>query len=134
MNREITLQLPEEIFDEAENLARASGFSIEELMAKLFKSIMTPGQSVQQNRSLIQRLFALLPDDEILALANWKMDSEKLDLFNQLLAVQKEQKLSAEDEADLEALGLLYDKINLVKSYALVEAVRRKLMKAPEPA
>lgn len=134
MNREITLQLPEEMVDEAESLAQVSGFTVDELIAKLLTSIMKPGQSVPQHRTLIQRLFALLPDDELLAFANWKMEPEKLDIFNQLLAAQKEQELSAEDAATLERLGLLYDRINLIKSYALVEAVRRKLLKAPEPA
>jgi len=134
MNREVTIQLSEDVFDGASNLAQVSGFAIDELLAKLFEVILKPTQTAYQNRAFIQRLFALLPDDEILNLANLKMDSEKLELYNQLLAAQQEQELSAGDANDLEALGLYYDRINLVKSYAMVEAVRRKLSLLPEPS
>jgi hypothetical protein len=82
---------------------------------------------------LVQRLFALFPDDEILALADLKMDSAKLAIFNQLLAAQQERELSADDIAKLETLGLHYDRINLVKSYAMLEAVRRNLTLVSEP-
>jgi len=133
MNREVTLQLPEDVFDGAQSLAQVSGFAIDEFIAKLFKVLVKPDHTTHQNRALIQRLFAFLPDDEILALANLKLDSEKLDLFNQLLAAQKEKELSTGDANDLEQLGLQYDRINLVKSYAMVEAVRRNLMTMPEP-
>jgi hypothetical protein len=125
MSREVTIQLPEDIFNKAISLAQVSGFAIDELIAKLFEAIVKPARTAHQNRTLIQRLFALLPDDEIIALANIEMDPEKLDLFNQLLAAQKEQELSGDDAGDLESLGSLYDRINLVKSYAMVEAVRR---------
>ncbi|MCI0691704.1 hypothetical protein L0337_06800 [candidate division KSB1 bacterium] len=133
MNREIIVQLPEDVFNGAINLAQVSGFAIDELMAKLVRVVVKPAHTAHQNRALVQRLFALFPDDEILALANLKMDSAKLVLFNQLLAAQQEKELSAGDAANLEALGLHYDKINLVKSYAMLEAVRRNLRLASEP-
>ncbi|MFQ6115157.1 MAG: hypothetical protein ACE5NG_13945 [bacterium] len=132
MKRVLTLQLPEEIILQAESLANLSGFSIDEFIEKLLQSIMKPGQSIQENRTFIQKLFSFLSDDEILLLANLKMDSKRLKLFNQLLSTQKEKQLSVRDATDLEALGLHYDRINLLKSYAMVEAVRRKLMPAPE--
>lgn len=133
MNREVTIQLPEDVFNGAINLARVSGFAVDELMAKLVEALVKPTHTPHQNRMLVQRLFALFPDDEILALANLKMDSAKLALFNQLLATQQEHELSAEDAAKLETLGLHYDKINLVKSYAMLEAVRRNLTLVSEP-
>jgi hypothetical protein len=132
MNREVTLQLPEEIFDEAATLAQVSGLAMDEFMAKLFQVIVKPAQTIPQNRTIVRRVFAFLSDEEILALANLRVEVDKLALFNQLLAAQKEQELSAGDAADLEALGQQYDKINLVKSYAMIEAVRRKLMIAPD--
>jgi len=131
MNREITLQLPEDVFNGAINLAQVSGFAIDELMGKFFKALIKPAQSMQQNRFLIQRLFALLPDDEILALANLKMPAENLSLFTKLIATQKEQELTVEEANALEALGIDYDKINLARSYALIEAIKRKLMAPP---
>jgi hypothetical protein len=127
MNREVTLRLPEEVFDEAVSVAGLSGFAIDEFISKLLQVIVKPSQTIHQTRAFIQRLFALFSDDEILALVNLKMDAERLDLFNQLLTAQKEKELSAGDATDLEILGSLYDRINLVKSYAMVEAVRRKL-------
>jgi len=133
MSREVTFQLPEEVFDEAVTLAQVSGLDMDEFMAKLFQVIVKPAQTIPQNRNLVRRVFAFLADDEILALANLKMKEGKLALFNQLLAAQKEQELSAGDVADLEAIGKHYDKINLVKSYAMIEGVHRKLMTAPEP-
>jgi hypothetical protein len=134
INREITLRLPEEVFAEAATLAQVSGLAMDEFMAKLFQVIVKPAQTIPQNRTLVRRVFAFLSDDEILALANLKVETDKRTLFNQLLAMQKEQELSAGDSADLEALGQHYDKINLVKSYAMVEAVQRGLMAAPEQA
>lgn len=132
MHRELTLQLPAEVFDEAVNLAGISGFEVNEFMSKLVQGILKPGQDTYQSRAFVQRLFAFLADEEILKLANVKMDEERFELFQLLLATQKEQNVSAGDAADLEKLGLLYDRINLVKSYAMVEAVRRKLMAPPE--
>lgn len=132
MHRELTLQLPAEVFDEAVNLAGISGFEVNEFMSKLLQGILKPGQDTYQSRAFVQRLFAFLADEEILKLANVKMDEERFELFQLLLATQKEQNVSAGDAADLEKLGLLYDRINLVKSYAMVEAVRRKLMAPPE--
>lgn len=132
MHREVTLQLPAEVFDEAVNLAGISGFEVNEFMSKLLQGILKPGQDTHQSRTFVQRLFALLADEEILKLANVKMDEERFELFQLLLATQKEQNVSAGDAADLEKLGILYDRINLVKSYAMVEAVRRKLMPPPE--
>jgi len=75
----------------------------------------------------------LFPDDEILTLATLEIEPEKLGLFNQLLTAQKEKGLSAEDAADLGALGSYYDRVNLVKSYTMVEAVRRNLISLREP-
>lgn len=132
MHRELTLQLPAEVFDEAVNLAGISGFEVNEFMSKLLQGILKPGQDTYQSRAFVQRLFAFLADEEILKLANVKMDEERFELFQLLLATQKEQNVSAGDAADLEKLGILYDRINLVKSYAMVEAVRRKLMALPE--
>lgn len=132
MHRELTLQLPAEVFDEAVSLAGISGFEVNEFMSKLLQGILKPGQDTHQSRAFVQRLFAFLADEEILKLANVKMDEERFELFQLLLATQKEQNVSAGDAADLEKLGLLYDRINLVKSYAMVEAVRRKLMAPPE--
>lgn len=134
MNREIIVQLPEDVFNGAIKLAQVSGFAIDELMAKLVRVVVKPAHTAHQNRALVQRLFALFPDDEILSLANLKMDSAKLVLFNQLLAAQQEKELPAGDAANLEALGLHYDKINLIKSYAMLEAVRRNLTLGLEPA
>ena len=133
MNREVTLRLPEDVCDEAATLAQVSGLAMDEFMAKLLQVIVKPAQTIPQNRTLVRRVFLFLSDDEILALANLRMEQEKLALFNQLLTAQKEQELSVGDAADLEALGQHYDKVNLVKSYAMVEAVRRKLMIAPSP-
>lgn len=133
MNREIIVQLPEDVFTGAIDLAQVSGFAIDELMAKLFQVLVKPTHTAHQNRALVQRLFALFPDDEISALANLKMASGKLALFNQLLAAQQEQELSADEADRLEGLGLHYDKINLVKSYAMLEAVRRNLTLVSEP-
>ena len=128
MNREVTIQLPEEVFGEAATLAQISGFAIDELMTKFLQVIVKPARSIHENRLLIRRIFSLLSDEEILALANLQVEEDKLALFNQLLAAQKEQELSAGDAADLETSGQHYNKINLVKSYAMVEAVRRKLI------
>ena len=133
MNREITVQLPEDVFNGAIDLAQISGFAIDELMVKLFQVLVKPAHSAHQNRALVQRLFALFPDDEIIALANLKMDAAKLALFNQLLAAQQEQGLAIDEASTLETLGLHYDKINLVKSYAMLEAVRRNLKLVSEP-
>lgn len=133
MNREIIVKLPEDVFNGAINLAQVSGFGIDELMAKLVMALVQPKHTTHQNRQLVQRLFVLFPDEEILALANLKMDAAKLAFFNQLLAAQKEHELAVEDAAHLETLGLHYDRINLIKSYAMLEAVRRNLTLISEP-
>ena len=59
------------------------------------------------------------------------MPAENLSLFTKLIATQKEQELNVEEANALEAPGIDYDKINLAKSYALIEAIKRKLMAPP---
>jgi len=46
MTRELTLQLPEKVIEEASSLATLSGFTIDELVANLFKVILTPTQTI----------------------------------------------------------------------------------------
>ena len=89
MSQALTLQLPEDIISQAESLATLSGFSINEFLTKLLQGIMKPGQSIKENRTFVQKLFFFLSDDEILALAHLEMDSDKLELFNQLLLHKK---------------------------------------------
>ncbi len=132
MNRELTLQLPQDTFDQAAHLASLSGFALEELLSKLLQTVVQPAQNIPQARAIIQRLFAFYPDEDILALADFKMALDRFELFEQLLAAQKAAELSSGDASDLEILGAHYDRVNLIKSYALAEAVRRKLLKKPE--
>lgn len=131
MTRELTLQLPEDLFYEADSMANLSGFAIDEFIAKLLRAILRPAQTVKENRAFVQRMFSYLSDDDITALANLKMESDKLDLFNQLLAAQREKEITQGDLVDLDALGSEYDRLNLLKSYAMIEASRRNLMAMP---
>jgi hypothetical protein len=131
MKRTVTLELPEEVLDEAGVLAALSGFERDELLAKLLQTLVRPVHSSQDHRHMVQRLFCLLPDDEVLQLANLKMSNDRVDLYKQLLAAQKNSGLSQGDHTDLDTLGEHFDRLNLIKSYALIEAVQRKLMKNP---
>jgi len=131
MKRELTLQLSEDLFHEADSLASLSGFATDEFIAKLLQIILRPAQTIKENRKIVQRLFSYLSNDEIVALANLKMEPGKLDLFKQLLAAQEEQELTQGDAADLDAIGSEYDRINLLKSYAMIEARQRNLVAAP---
>ncbi len=131
MKRELTLQLPEDLFHEADSMASLSGFAINQFIEKLLQVILKPAQTVKENRVFIQRLFSYLSDDEIAALASLKIERDKLELFNQLLAAQKEKEMTQGDLADLNALGSEYDRLNLLKSYAMIEAARRNLMMTP---
>ncbi len=131
MTRELTLQLPEDLFHKADSMANLSGFAIDEFIEKLLRAILRPAQTVKENRAFVQRLFSYLSDDDIAALANLQMERDKLDLFEQLLAAQKEKEITQGDFADLDALGSEYDRSNLLKSYAMIEAARRNLMMMP---
>ncbi|MBI1295221.1 hypothetical protein GC175_09720 [bacterium] len=68
-----------------------------------------------------------LSDDEVLALADLKMNLEQNERLGYLQAKGKNTTLTADERYELLALMHIYQRGQLRKSQGLVEAVRRKL-------
>jgi hypothetical protein len=68
-----------------------------------------------------------LPDEEVLALADAKMDKVQNDRLGWLQAKGKQEGLTPEEQDELLALMQIYQWGQLRKSEALAEAVRRGL-------
>jgi hypothetical protein len=68
-----------------------------------------------------------LPDEEVLALAEIKMDEVQNDRLGMLQAKGKREELTQDEQQDLSALMKSYQIGQLRKSEALAEAVQRGL-------
>jgi hypothetical protein len=124
MSDQITVTLPTEILQRAEQLARCTGRTVDQLLAETIELSLRPlGTSVSPEKDVAEwtdeRVLAVA-DDPGLSTANDRRLSE-------LLHRQQAGMLTAVEQPELTALRELYQTQLLQKAQALREAVRRGL-------
>jgi hypothetical protein len=121
MSTQITLNLPDEVYRRAENMARLTGRSVADVLA----------ETVEASLSLLgaesSPPIPSLSDREVLALADSSMDEQQGQRLSELLDRQQAGTLTPSERFELLALMQAYDEALLRRSIGLAEAVRRGL-------
>jgi hypothetical protein len=120
---EVTLILPEKLVEHAKRFGQATQRNVGEVLADTLKMLWSTIDSFPDLWSPV----SLLSDEQILALADLKMDSDQNERLGELQARGKAGELTEAEQTELLALLHVYQTGQLRKSEGLAEAVRRGL-------
>lgn len=127
MTAQITLNLPNAVYERAENLAHRTGRNVADVLSTMLEASLAVDLPLAS-----QKLLETLPDNELLALANSRMDSVQNARMSALLAKQQADVLDEVEQHELSLLLHIYQEGSLQKARALGEVMRRGLHKAPD--
>jgi hypothetical protein len=127
MATEVTITLPDEVYQRAERFAMLANRDLNSVLADTVGASLFSIQPHLTNLTPID----LLSDPEILALSNLQMDPDQDARLSELLEKQRERSLLSNEPQELEGLMQIYREALLRKTAALVEAVKRGLREAP---
>lgn len=129
MTDQITISLPTEILQRAEQLARCTGRSVDQLLAETIELSLRPlGTS-----SLAEEDMAEWSDERVLAAADEGLSGEEDRRLSELLNRQQAGTLTDAERPELVTLMELYQSRLLRKAKALRESVRRGLRPSLQP-
>jgi hypothetical protein len=125
---EVILTLPENLIEQARRLGSATHRDADAVLADALAMMWLP---IEESPSREQSSVENLSNDEVLALANSKMDEVQNQRLGDLQAKGKATGLSEAERYELLALLQIYQIGQLRKSEALAEAIRRGLQTLP---
>jgi hypothetical protein len=125
MSIEITLQLSEGLLAQAQQIGSASQTDVNGVLAHALESLCLAIADLPGNS--LYAPVAVLSDEEVLALADLKMDGVQNQRLGELQTQGKMRALSQAEQYELLALMQVYRFGQLRKSEALAEAVERGL-------
>ncbi len=120
----VTLNLPDEIYQRAERLARLANRDLASILTDTVVSSLPPLSDQIDNLPSIEEL----SDRAILDLANSRLSEAQDVRLSELLGKQREGEMVGNEPQELEALMQIYNEGWLRKTAGLVEAVKRGLM------
>lgn len=123
----LTVTLSDEALQQALVRAELEGRAVEEFVSQIVEDKLA-GDSDRQ-----LALMATLSDDDVLALADFRMTEDESRRASELLALNREKRLNPSEQAELHRLMDSYTKATLKKALGLAEAVRRKLRPPLQP-
>ena len=124
MSTEITITLPDEVYQRAERLARLANRDLASILADMIQIDLPP---VSPDVTTLEPVSAL-SDEEILALTQLQMEPDRDARLSQLLACQQAGILTETERPQLQFLMQIYQEGLLRKATALSEAVKRGLI------
>jgi hypothetical protein len=124
MSTQITITLPDDIYQRAELFARLANRDIASVLAD---TIQLSIPSVSLNILDLPPV-ADLPDEQVLALTELQMEPEQDARLSALLDRQQANLITDNERLELQALMQLYQEGLLRKATALSEAVKRGLL------
>jgi hypothetical protein len=127
MATEVTITLPDDVYQRAERFAQLANRDLNSVIAD------TVGASLSSINPHLENLpsIATLPDAEVLSLSDLQMEANQDTRLSELLEKQRERLLIPGEAQELEGLMQIYREALLRKTAALVEAVKRGLREAP---
>ncbi len=129
MSTEITLTLPDDLYQQAQQWADLTQRDLSEVLKDALSLVLTPLPVTPH----LEKPVADLADDEVLTLSQMKMETGQGQRLTDLLAKQREGVLSSHEEPELLALMQQYRQMWVRQSEALAEAVRRGLRQPSSP-
>ncbi|MDX2212839.1 MAG: hypothetical protein SFY66_06070 [Oculatellaceae cyanobacterium bins.114] len=125
MTIEVTLKLPENLIEQAQQLGAATQRDLGTVLTDVLEMLWLTVDGVPELETA--QSVAELPDSEVLKLAEMKMDEVQNQRLGTLQAKGKAAGLSSAERYELLALLQIYQFGQLRKSEALAEAVQRGL-------
>lgn len=128
MTTQVTLPLRDDVYHSAEQLAHSTGRDVGEVVAALFQASFPVIAPLELSRSAEE-----LTDDEVLTLADSRMDAAQNARMSAILDKQQRMHLDAVEQHELSMLLYVYQEGSLRKAEGLVEAIKRGLRTPPIP-
>lgn len=129
MQREVTITLPNELYEYAQRWARMTHREIPETLTDILANALLPVQITPD----FEKPVSTLSDQDVLVLANTQMAEASGQRLSDLLQQQGEDGLSEAQHRELLALMQIYDQLWIRQSEALAEAVHRGLRDSLSP-
>jgi hypothetical protein len=123
MSTQITLNLPDNVYNQATRLAQLMNQDVSLVLAETIENALSPLGSSTSNLTPVEEL----SDEEVLKAAELRMDRAQGKRLGKLLDRQQSGKPNEEDRNELVALMQVYHENLVRKAQALREAVRREL-------
>jgi predicted transcriptional regulator len=118
MTAKITLNLPDEVYQQAELLAQQRHRSVSEILVETLEIFLLP----------TAKPVSALSDSEVIALTQLRLQPVQEQRLNELLDRQQSGTITSVEHAELQALIHIYEDQLLRQSQSLNEAVRRGLL------
>jgi len=123
MDTQVTVTLPEELYEYARRWATITQRDLPEMLTDALTIVLTPVYSTPR----LERPVSSLSDEDVLALSKAQMRPAQGRRLSELLEKQREGELTESERPELLALMQVYNQLWIRQSEALTEAVRRGL-------
>ncbi len=121
---EITLNLPENVYQSVSSVASKSKRQVIDLIIDVVQE--------KYSDQALERPFANLSDEEVLALANLQMPKKQSQRHSELLYKNQAGKLEPEEKQELDFFQQVYGVALSRKTEGIYEAIQRHLIRSPE--
>ena len=127
MNKPITLNLPEDVYNRALGLAQLIGRDLTEVLIEAISLSLSSTSPLDKSDRDRAKSLKSLSDREVMAMSELQMESEQDLRLSQLLSKQQADTLSEAERPELWTLMQIYQTLLVKKAVALREAVSRGL-------
>lgn len=121
MTMQVMVKLPDDVYQKAEGLAQRTGRNIADVLTSMLE-VSLPSMPDFSTKPLNE-----LSDEEVLLLADSRMETAQNERMSALLQKQQETELDEIERHELSLLMYIYQEGSLRKARAMVEAVQRGL-------
>lgn len=129
MSTQVTLTLPDELYEHARRWATITQRDLSETLTDALTIVLTPVYTMPS----LEKPVSLLSDEDVLGLSRAQMKPAQGQRLSELLEKQREGGLTESERPELLALMQVYSQLWIRQSEALAEAVRRGLREPLEP-
>jgi uncharacterized protein YggL (DUF469 family) len=127
MNKPITLNLPEDVYNRAEGLAQLIGRNLNDVLIEAISLSLSSTSPINESDRHFSESVKSLSDSEVIAMSELQMESEQDLRLSQLLSKQQAGRLTEAERPELWTLMQVYQTLLVKKAVALREAVSRGL-------
>ena len=120
---EVTLNLPEKVYQDISTVAKKSKRKLVDLIVDVVEE--------KYSSKLAERPLADFLDEEVLAMANLQMPKKQSERHSQLLYKNQAGTIKPEEKKELDFFQQVYGVALLRKAEGIYEAVQRNLIKSP---
>jgi len=125
MSNQITITLPDDVYQKAEHFARLANRDLASVLVDTIQFSIPPISLEATNFEPV----STLSDQQVLALTELQMESEEDSRLSELLDKQQAGIVTESEHSELQTLMQIYQEGLLRKATALSEAVNRGLIK-----